>query len=487
MAKEIRFWQDKIFFEDGWFGYYDGKGNYSVISMECARKMVSDYNAYQASQDVERGGMDMHKAFTGRGFELIDGKYMYMGKDIERLPDGPVRDIEEILEIPQKVGNYHINRIHKFAFKGEKQIKKVILHEKIDHIGQNAFADCENLWAVQGLSDKITVMADAFANTKLFEGEHAEYLKKVLLKVNTTNQGRFVVKKGTTSIAEKAFMNCQGIREIDLPESVEYIENFAFQDCENLETILMPKHLLRLGAGAFAGCKNLKSIIVPDGVPEIQRGTFYGCESLLEVRLPETIVSIGFDVFRETALMKQFDEGTEEALYVDKWLICFKGDFAETLYIKKGTVGVADMNSFHNRYLKGVAIPEGLKYIGSEAFERTALKSVNLPGTLELLKRSAFRGTKIKEITLPASVKQVDQWVFMDCEQLDRITIEGKDTQIIWPAITGHRNGTPTIVEAPLASCAQAYCEQYGAKYNLVFEELKPVVKNNIFTLRRKK
>ena len=52
MAKEIRFWQDKIFFEDGWFGYYDGKGNYSVISKECACKMISDYNAYQASQDV---------------------------------------------------------------------------------------------------------------------------------------------------------------------------------------------------------------------------------------------------------------------------------------------------------------------------------------------------------------------------------------------------------------------------------------------------
>lgn len=183
MAKEICFWQDKIFFKDGWFGYYDGKGNYSVISKECACKMVSDYQAYQASQDMDRGGMDMDRAFAGRGFERVDGKYVYMGNDVERLPDGPVGEIGEILEIPEKVGIYHINRVHKLAFQGEKQIKKVILHEKIDHIGQMAFADCENLWAVQGLSEKITVMADAFANTRLFEGEHAEYLKNVLLKV----------------------------------------------------------------------------------------------------------------------------------------------------------------------------------------------------------------------------------------------------------------------------------------------------------------
>ena len=487
MAKEIRFWQDKIFFEDGWFGYYDGNGNYSVISKECARKMVSDYNAYQASQDVERGGMETHRAFTGRGFELVDGRYVYACTEVDRMPDAPVREIGEILEIPKKVGNYPMNRIHQCAFQGETQIKKVILHEGIDHIGQKAFADCVNLWAVQGLSEKITVMADAFANTRLFSGEHAEYLKNVLLKVNTENQGRFVVKKGTTSIAEKAFMDCKQIKEIDLPESVEYIENFAFQDCEALEKIQMPRKLLRLGAGAFAGCKNLKSIIVPDGVPEIPRGTFYGCESLLEVQLPDTIVSIGFDAFRETALMKQFEEGTEEALYIDNWLIRYKADLAETLYIRKGTHGVADMNSFHKRYLKGVTFPEGLKYIGSEAFERTDLKSVKLPRTVELIKYSAFRGTKIKEITLPASMKRVDKWVFMDCEQLDRITVEGKDTQIVWPAVTGHHNGTPMIIESPLNSHAQAYCEKYGKKYNLVFEEKKPVVKNNIFTLRRKK
>ena len=487
MAREIFFWQDKIFFEDGWFGYCDGKGNYSVISRECACKMVSDYHAYQASQDVERGGAEMHRAFNGRGFELVDGKYVYKGNDVERLTDGPVREIGEILEIPEKVGNYPINRIHKQAFMGNKQIKKVILHEKIDHIGQKAFADCENLWAVQGLSEKITVMADAFANTRLFAGECAEYLKNVLLKVNTDNQGLFVVKSGITSIAEKAFMNCKEITEIDLPESVEYIENFAFQDCENLEKIHMPKSLLRLGAGAFAGCKSLKSIIVPEGVPEIHRGTFYGCESLLEVRLPETIVSIGHDAFQETALMKQFEEGTEEALYVDNWLIRYKEDFAETLYIKKGTVGVADMPNFRKRYLKSVAFPEGLKYIGYCAFEKTDLKTLKLPGTLELLKRSAFRGTKIKEVTLPESVKQVDEWVFMDCEDIERIIVEGKDTQIVWPAVTDRTGGLTTVIEAPLGSHAQAYCEQYGKKYNLVFEERKPVVKNNIFTLRRKK
>ena len=70
---------------------------------------------------------------------------------------------------------------------------------------------------------------------------------------------------------------------------------------------------------------------------------------------------------------------------------------------------------------------------------------------------------------------------------MDRIVVEGEKTQIVRPAITGHRNKTTTIIEAPAGSPAHAYYEKYGEKYNLVFEEKKPVVKNNIFTLRRRK
>lgn len=190
------------------------------------------------------------------------------------------------------------------------------------------------------------------------------------------------------------------------------------------------------------------------------------CKEITEIDLPESV---------------------EYIENVDNWLVRYKDDFAENLYIKKGTIGVADMSNFRKPLLKGVAFPEGLKYIGYCAFQKADIKSVKLPKTLELIKRSAFRGTKMKEITLPASVKYLDEWVFMDCEALDKIIVEGEKTQIIWPAITGHGNGTPTIIEAPKESAAHTYCEKYKKKYNLVFEERKPVVKKNIFTLRRKK
>ena len=43
------------------------------------------------------------------------------------------------------------------------------------------------------------------------------------------------------------------------------------------------------------------------------------------------------------------------------------------------------------------------------------------------------------------------------------------------------------MAEPILFYVSHKHAEKYGKKYNLVFEEKKVVVKNNIFTLRRKK
>ncbi len=55
MITEIRFWKDKIIFRDGWYLYLNDSGDCSIISEAVAKKKVSDYNAYQASQDISRG------------------------------------------------------------------------------------------------------------------------------------------------------------------------------------------------------------------------------------------------------------------------------------------------------------------------------------------------------------------------------------------------------------------------------------------------
>ena len=58
----------------------------------------------------------------------------------------------------------------------------------------------------------------------------------------------------------------------------------------------------------------------------------------------------------------------------------------------------------------------------------------------------------------------------MDCKCLRQIIVTGKDTEVIWPAITGY--GDKTIVAYPNSS-AHEYCIKYGEKYSLHFVNIK--------------
>lgn len=472
MGKEISFWEDGIFFRNGWYIYSDGKGDYSVISKNSARKKVSDYQAYQASQDVDRGGIAPDVAYPGRGFQKVNGVYTYMGNEVESLADGPVYDIPEVLEIPQRVGEFSINFVVKNAFRGEEKVKKLILHEKIKSIGEGAFADCVNLSELEAVPQRISISSDVFKNTKVFAGEQITYIQNVLIKADCSCNGRIVIKEGTNAIADNAFENCTEITEVVIPEGLRKIGAAAFHKCTGLERIIFPEKMDYIGASAFYGCTKLNHVVIPKGVEVLRQSTFEGCENLSDIQIPGGIRKIGYKTFRNTAYLKRFMESDESELYLGNWLIRYKYDENRTLKVKDGTVGVADMDWFERKALGGLILPEGLKYIGSDAFRMYGLSNITLPKGLLVLGSAAFRSTTIKEIIIPASVKKIEQWVFQNCESLERIVVEGRDTEVIWPAITDRRDGKPLTVVAYPNSSAQEYCNKYGEKYHLIFKNI---------------
>ena len=54
-----------------------------------------------------------------------------------------------------------------------------------------------------------------------------------------------------------------------------------------------------IGYEAFLGCESLTSIIIPEGVTTIGGNAFYGCESLTSITIPEGVTYIGGWAFRE--------------------------------------------------------------------------------------------------------------------------------------------------------------------------------------------
>ena len=63
-----------------------------------------------------------------------------------------------------------------------------------------------------------------------------------------------------------------------------------------IETIALPSTLKRLEAETFSWCRNLKNIDIPNGVEYIGKKCF-SCSRIEEIRLPSTLRKINSDTF----------------------------------------------------------------------------------------------------------------------------------------------------------------------------------------------
>jgi hypothetical protein len=61
----------------------------------------------------------------------------------------------------------------------------------------------------------------------------------------------------------------------------------------------------------------------------------------------------------------------------------------------------------------------------------------------------------------------------MDCPNIKDIYFHGANTFIEWPAITDRRDKASIRVHGYLGSTAEAYCNEYGEKYNLIFKVIE--------------
>ena len=101
------------------------------------------------------------------------------------------------------------------------------------------------------------------------------------------------IPEGVTSIEEYAFLGCVNLTSIDLSQyfNLQSIGDGAFKYCKNLSSIDLSQcfNLQSVGRGAFLGCGKLERIILPSSVTSIGDGAFYGCESLKTITMLEEV------------------------------------------------------------------------------------------------------------------------------------------------------------------------------------------------------
>lgn len=118
------------------------------------------------------------------------------------------------------------------------------------------------------------------------------------------------IPNSVTSIGESAFRYCSSLTSVTIPNSVTSIGQYAFRDCSSLTSVTIPNSVTYIGEAAFRDCSSLTSVTIPNSVTSIGNYAFYGCSSLTSVTVPNSVTSIGQYAFYGTLVVNYCGSAT---------------------------------------------------------------------------------------------------------------------------------------------------------------------------------
>ena len=195
-----------------------------------------------------------------------------------------------------------------------------------------------------------------------------------------------VIPASVETIGKYAFFQCRYLTSIEIPASVETIGAAAFYDCFKLTTVNFEKgsQLKTIGGGydypgAFEICTALTAIEIPASVETIEESAFQGCSNLTTVNFEKgsqlKTIGIGYNsnVFANcTALTAIEIPASVETIGVSAFSSCSS---LATVTFEKGSRlktinGDADSGAFANcTALTAIEIPASVETIGESAFQ----------------------------------------------------------------------------------------------------------------------
>lgn len=312
---------------------------------------------------VERIG---YRAFYGTSWfnakpyyePVYIGKVLYFYNFPWRAVDDS--DITDELVIPEGIVS-----ISPSSFSGHCTFKNIVLPEGLEHIGNQAFAQCYYL-------EKITVPKNS----------HLKYIE------------------------DAAFYDCNNLEDIAFPEGFERLGINVFMSCETLENIYMPSSVKNIGLTAFEP-NTLKSFSVDSDNPYYctdengilynrNKTIVYGSYQIItdeEIVLPDTITKIGAQAFVTSPVKK---------------------------FILPESVRDIAFEAFGESAVESINIPYGIERINDYAFHNCAnLKEIEIPKSVEFIDSRAFDSCHVlKKAVIPAEVKYIAGDALTDCDKL---------------------------------------------------------------------
>ena len=318
---------------------------------------------------------------------------------------------------------------------------------------------------------------------------------------SSTSLEDITMPAGLEEINTGAFDGCKGLLSVEMPQTVKEIGMFAFQNCAKITNVVITDQVKELKSFVFGYCVNLRDVIIGASVDNIDGSAFTGCTSLQSFVVSKdnnTYAAEGGILYSKdlTALVR-----CPLALYSDEMIL---GD----------EISVIESNAFQNcKNIKKFKLPEGLKEIGSSAFDKCTMEAIAVPNSVEKIGMFAFQNcTNLKNFSIPNATGEIPTFMLAYCDSLEYLYIHNNVKSIDSYAFTRAKklntiecwidnvsgldmavgyNGDYTSFKdikedctwhVP-EGCAEAYKSQsWWVPTWIVIDDLKPTSINNIST-----
>ena len=230
------------------------------------------------------------------------------------------------------------------------------------------------------------------------------------------------LSEGLTYIGAGAF-GYSTCKTIEIPASVTRLDKEALHGDFTSITFAEGSKLESIGDRAFRGC-DITSLILPSTVKSLGHKVFQACDSLESVEIPASVTEIQTDTFDEY-FDADANEGSGNVTFAEGSIFKLQDG---VLYDSENLIRVLD-------WQENVVVPEGIKYIGADAFNAYStqtpnnmetLKSITLPESLVSIGKNAFQACKaLESITIPKNVSEIGGGAFSNCSSLATAEILG--------------------------------------------------------------
>ncbi len=324
-----------------------------------------------------------------------------------------------------------ITEIASEAFEGFTSLTEVIIPDTVTALDDKIFVDCVKLSHVV-IPASVTSFADSADMYFIGFGMPLFWNCPLLTTAGPIGSGCNIEFGWTNSIPASAFLGCDSLQSVILPEGIE-----------------------RIGDGAF-GFTYLSSVTLPNSVKVLEDYAFLGCRRLTQVNIPAGVLRLGTEsgqessVFTECASLAAITVDSANPSYSDRDGVLFSKDGKKLLWcpptiteydIPEGVTAIAGhaFTSGVVRYsyepesnLTRVTIPSTVTEICGGAFSHAAgLTEVTIPESVKTIGSSAFSGcTGLTEVTIPEGVKTIGSWAFSGCTGLTSVTVPASVTSM---------------------------------------------------------